>query len=46
MTEDQAIAKIRAAGWLVASELGWREAVRLLEQIAREIEATQWPDRR
>lgn len=42
MTKDQAIAQIKAAGWNAAAQIGWREAVRMLQQVAAEIEAQQW----
>ena len=42
MTKEQAEAKIKAAAWSAASEIGWREAIAMLEKAAREIEAQQW----
>lgn len=42
MTKEQAEAKIKAAAWVAASEIGWREAVAMLERAAREIEGQQW----
>ena len=42
MTREQAEAKIKAAAWAAASEIGWREAVAMLERVVREIEAQQW----
>lgn len=46
MTKTEAEIKIKAAAWSVAAEIGWREAISLLEQVAREIEATQWKEAR
>lgn len=37
MSRDEALAKIKAAGWSVAAELGQRVAIELLERVAREI---------
>jgi hypothetical protein len=42
VTKEQAEAKIKAAAWAAASEIGWREALRMLERVAAEIEAQQW----
>jgi hypothetical protein len=46
MTKSEAEAKIKAAAWAVAAEIGWREAIRMLQQAAAEIESTQWKDGR
>jgi hypothetical protein len=46
MTKEEAETKIKAAGWSVAAERDWREAVKLLRQVAEEIEAAQWKDSR
>lgn len=42
MTKEQAEAKIKAAAWAAAAEIGWREAVQMLEQAAAEIQSQQW----
>lgn len=42
MTKEEAEMKIKAAGYLAAAELGWQEAVKLLQRVAREIEDAQW----
>lgn len=42
MTKEQAIAQIKAAGWNAAAQIGWREAVKMLQEVAAEIEAQQW----
>lgn len=42
MTKEQAEARIKAAAWLAASEIGWREAIAMLQAAAKEIEDQQW----
>jgi hypothetical protein len=42
MREEEALAKIKAAGWGAAAEIGWHEAIAMLKQVAREIEDAQW----
>lgn len=42
MTQQEAEMKIKAAAYAVAAELGAREAVEMLQQVAREIDNAQW----
>lgn len=46
MSKSDVEAKIKAAAWAAAAEIGWREAVRMLEAAAREIEDAQWKGQR
>lgn len=39
---DQILAKIRAAAWQAAAELGANEASRLLAEVKSEIDQSQW----
>jgi hypothetical protein len=42
MSKEDAMAKIKAVAWNAAAELGWREAIRLLNEVAAETEGQQW----
>jgi hypothetical protein len=42
MQREQAEARIKAAAWTAAAEIGWREAIEMLQKAAREIEDAQW----
>ncbi len=42
MSKEQIKAKIMAAAYLAAAELGTNEAVRLLEQAANQLRNDQW----
>jgi hypothetical protein len=42
MNREQAEMKIKAAAYAAAAELGPNEAVKLLKEIANEIDSAQW----
>lgn len=42
MSKEQAEMQIKAAAYAVAASIGWREAIKMLNAAAAEIENMQW----
>lgn len=42
MSQEQLSAKIKAAAWSAAAELGVNRAIQMLEEVKRELSDSQW----